>query len=172
MRVSSGLLVLASFFGLIGIAAGLGIASAVMGDGGDSHKVYACVNQDTGFIKAVDGAEVCQDYEEPVELSTGVCGDDSDGDLYIAGLSIKTRIVSESTTLGRDKRTLTVYCGDDEVATGGGFDQSSDYDVEMGFLSSLPVSAATSTGWSVTGHNKTGRHQKMTVFVVCSSLTH
>ena len=78
MRISSGLLVLAYFFGLVGIAAGLGIASTVMGDGGDSHKVYACVNQDTGLIRAIDGAEVCQDYEEPVELSTGVYGDDSD----------------------------------------------------------------------------------------------
>ncbi|MCH9009397.1 MAG: hypothetical protein IIC21_02070 [Chloroflexi bacterium] len=172
MRISSGLLVLASFFGLIGIAAGLGIATTVRGDGGDSHKVYACVNQDTGFIRAVEGVDVCQDYEEPVELSTGVYGDDSDGDLSIAGLSIKTRIVSDSLTLGTDKRTLTVFCGDDEVATGGGFDQSSDYNVQMDFLSSLPITAATSTGWSVSVYNRTNRYQKMTVFVVCSSLTH
>lgn len=165
-------MVLASFFGLIGIAAGLGIASTVMGDGGDSHRVYACVNQDTGLIRAVDGAGVCQDYEEPVELSTDVYGDDSDGGPSIAGLSIKTRIVSDSLTLGHDRRTLTVFCEDDEVATGGGFDQSSDYDVEMGFLSSLPVYSATSTGWSVVGYNKTNRSQKMTVFAVCSSLTH
>ncbi|MCH7653093.1 MAG: hypothetical protein IIB14_05385 [Chloroflexi bacterium] len=120
----------------------------------------------------VDGEVTPTDYEEPVELSTGVYGDDSDGDLSIAGLSIKTRIVSDSLTLGTDKRTLTVFCGDDEVATGGGFDQSSDYNVQMDFLSSLPITAATSTGWSVTGYNKTNREQKMTVFVVCSSLTH
>ena len=172
MRVSSGLLVLASFLGVIGLAAGLGIATSVWGDGGDSHKIYACINRDTGLIRAVEGVDACQDYEEPVELSTGVYGDDSDGDLSIAGLSIKTRIVSESTTLGRDKRTLTVFCGDDEVATGGGFDQSSDYAVTMDFLSSLPVLAATSTGWSVVGYNKTNRFQKMTVFAVCSSLSH
>lgn len=115
------------------------------------------------MIRAIEGAEVCQDYEEPAELLTDVYGYDSDGEVSVEGLSIKTRFVSDSLTLGHDRASLAVFCREDEVATGGGFGHYSDYDVQMYFLSSLPVSAATSTGWSVTGYNKTNPHQKMTV---------
>ncbi|MCH8064007.1 MAG: hypothetical protein IH861_16055 [Chloroflexi bacterium] len=169
MRKSSGLWMPALFLGLIGVATGLGIAASVLGPEDDSYNVYACVNQSSGVIRTIEMDGECWDYEEPLEWSARVYGDDSDGDDSDAGLSIKTRIVSDSLTLGHDTRTIAVFCRDDEVATGGGFDQSGDYDASMFFLASSPVSATT-TGWSATAFNGTNRSQEMTVFAVCSSL--